>query len=64
MTNTACKTTPLTPDQAVEVRLAREALEASVADSSLGRDLEHRANLEFHADRLLRLVAELTGGAR
>ena len=52
----------LTPDQAVDVRLAREALAASEADKSLGSDLKHRAKLEYHTGQLLELVAELTGG--
>jgi hypothetical protein len=51
----------LDPSQAVDVRLAREALAASLADKNLGRDLEHRAKLEYHVWKLLELVAELTG---
>jgi hypothetical protein len=64
MTKTTPKTIALTRDQAVDVRLAREALQASLSDKTEGNDLRHRATLEYHAGRLLALVDELTGGER
>lgn len=46
----------LTPDQQIDVKLAREALEASKRSTDYAG---HCGSLEFHVAKLLALVTEL-----
>lgn len=50
------KTAQLTADQAADVRLARQALADSEADTGPAHDLKHRASLEYHVAQLLEII--------
>lgn len=54
--------TALTPGQAVDVDGARQAVEASRADTSPAHLYSHCASLEYHVQTLLDLIGQLTGG--
>ena len=65
MTSPAASPRPqLTPEQAVDVRNARAALRASMADTDPTQYGGHLGALEYHVQQLLELVDELTGGER
>ena len=55
-------TPKLTKDQAADVDLARQALEASIPDTDPANCIEHLGALEYHVQALLELITDLTGG--
>lgn len=60
----AATTRKLTQEQAIDVRLATEALQASKADPGAEPTIAQVSALEFAVTQLLAIVADLTGGQR